>query len=500
MKRFKKLSVILAAVSLLTLAAPISIADASTALPTKQGSFNDVISFVGGKYVYAGSKPGQAKDLYYSNCGTNSAVGNSNGSYAYPLKKYRTVYFTVESKGLHQENLASLSNLTPISAATTESVRTNSRNGLKANIASTKRYGNATGDLISFPNVSEINGSKFTHKWYQYEITPAADATGSKDVIPEVNHYGEDRQYPSKNVLMGFVDEHGNYIDTSSKANLYVFSESAKKMVKVDTFNEVSSEGNVTAKLANYIGLVGQDQDYFYTLIAVTFTGADSQYHISVNDTDASGSYYIQKISKKQGEQKDGVYLPESVTSYEVGSIYYDNDGIDNATIALFTNGEDGTYNPGVNGQSDVSRTGSDIYISQINQAGDKLKVSKLQLVEDTATYASEDGTFSTPVKANFVEKVAGDETSIIKSTPDSTNYYLAAHADKSVASDIYGGIWAVNNGKIIRSTTNNKFEEVYTCDPAIDSIDVYSERDFVAWENNGKVFTSMQKASSAYK
>ena len=133
--------------------------------------------------------------------------------------------------------------------------------------------------------------------WYSY-VTTGAAATDS-----------------------GYVNETGKYVDTDVTANMYV-KDVNNKTVKVAEFGKANSGSSiVVTKDDSKTKEIAEDNDYIYREVTVDITNATT-----------SSAVYIQKISKAQGTTKDGAYLPNTVTSYEVSSAYNSTDATDAAT------------------------------------------------------------------------------------------------------------------------------------------------------------------------
>ncbi|MCE1857319.1 hypothetical protein LWT44_22590, partial [Enterobacter hormaechei] len=154
-------------------------------------------------------------------------------------------------------------------------------------------------DGFSTGDVSKILNDKYGEVWYQYE------AAGDGDVSKRMST-------TAGQVYVGFTNDSGNYVDVSQTANMYIYlpgsvMESSKgKTVKFEDYGD--DNYGVTVKL-DKVTPVSQDKDYIYAVAQVTVSSKDD------NEAAVAGvqstQYFFQKISKSQGDKKDGAYLPK---------------------------------------------------------------------------------------------------------------------------------------------------------------------------------------------
>ena len=67
----------------------------------------------------------------------------------------------------------------------------------------------------------------------------------------------------------------------------------------------------------------------------------------------------------------------------------------------------------------------------------------------------------------------------------------------KASSIDIYRKYWILSNGHICKFE-NDKFEEKFDCDRALDSLDVYDDENLIAWQEGGDLFAAVQKTQNS--
>ncbi|WP_160683758.1 N-acetylmuramoyl-L-alanine amidase family protein [Clostridium sp. C2-6-12] len=270
----------------------------------------------------------------------------------------------------------------------------------------------------------------------------------------------------------GFVNESAKYIDASATANMYIYSQAAKKTVKVKEFDKANQDYNITVTLENLYAL-DQDKDYIYALakVAVSETG------YAVNE-----QYFIQKISKAQGDTKDGAYLPKSVDSYQ----------LDNNTI--YDCGDSKVaYNFLVNGTEDgftfenIRVKDGNLYITGAkddNSDHDKVKVFKIVLKKDKIDTLIGDKQKDVDV---YIAKKDGDSDIDIREG--------SLKDGKPIAYDVNGNTWVIAKGTITKFDGTEK-KEMFTTDRSFDHLDVYDDKNLLAWDTENEVYTTVQEGT----
>lgn len=318
-RRSSKLTAMLVAA-----AAVVSIVPATAAerLGTKEGNITHAVAFNGG-YIYDGYRTDDDDSaLYYNNGSKDVNVDEDEDYDSYDLNRYGTKYATV--KDGEDVYLLDLSTGKIDDEETVQDKLENAQNKLKSKINKTDRYENFDG--FSTGDVSKILNDKYGEVWYQYE------AAGDGDVSKRMST-------TAGQVYVGFTNDSGNYVDVSQTANMYIYlpgsvMESSKgKTVKFEDYGD--DNYGVTVKL-DKVTPVSQDKDYIYAVAQVTVSSKDD------NEAAVAGvqstQYFFQKISKSQGDKKDGAYLPKSVASYQLDtSKIYDNGDMKDATNALLS-------------------------------------------------------------------------------------------------------------------------------------------------------------------
>ncbi|WP_160683838.1 hypothetical protein [Clostridium sp. C2-6-12] len=267
----------------------------------------------------------------------------------------------------------------------------------------------------------------------------------------------------------GFVNGSGKYIDASATANMYIYSQAAKKTVRVKEYDKANQDYNITVNLENLYAL-NQDKDYIYALakVAVSETG------YAVNE-----QYFIQKISKAQGDTKDGAYLPKSVDSYQLdNNTIYDCDDSKVAYNFLVNGNEDGFDLENI-----TVKDGNLYIIGSKDDNGDKDKVKVFKIVLRKDKIDTKDSS-----KKNvdvYIAKKDGDSDIDIK---DGTRH-------TAIAYDVNGNTWVISKGTITKFNGTEK-KEMYTTDRSFDHIDVYDDNNLIAWDEDNEVYTTVQEGT----
>ncbi|WP_455794139.1 N-acetylmuramoyl-L-alanine amidase family protein [Clostridium butyricum] len=457
-RRSSKLTAMLVAA-----AAVVSIVPATAAerLGTKEGNITHAVAFNGG-YIYDGYRTDDDDSaLYYNNGSKDVNVDEDEDYDSYDLNRYGTKYATV--KDGEDVYLLDLSTGKIDDEETVQDKLENAQNKLKSKINKTDRYENFDG--FSTGDVSKILNDKYGEVWYQYE------AAGDGDVSKRMST-------TAGQVYVGFTNDSGNYVDVSQTANMYIYlpgsvMESSKgKTVKFEDYGD--DNYGVTVKL-DKVTPVSQDKDYIYAVAQVTVSSKDD------NEAAVAGvqstQYFFQKISKSQGDKKDGAYLPKSVASYQLDtSKIYDNGDMKDATNALlsFVNK---TETDSDNRQV-INVEVKDGTIYATSKATDKVKMWKLKFKKDK-------------VDANAVLTEAKNEkvdAYVVKKDGDGDHDIVKG----AVSIDADGNTWALDKGVVLKADGTD-FKEIYTVDRSLDHLDVYDEKNLIAWADED-VYTTVSE------
>lgn len=277
---------------------------------------------------------------------------------------------------------------------------------------------------------------------------------------------------------IGFVNESGKYIDASATANVYVYSKEYKKTVRVKEYNKENADYHITVGLQE-LHAFAQDKDYIYALAKVGVVEGTGT---------VETQYYIQKISKAQGETKDDAYLPKSVDSYQLDNKTIFDDGDAEVAYKMVL-----SYIYGGTGDDNfvaknISVKDGALYIAGVKEDGDhdKLKIFKVALKKgkiDTMSAYSK-GTKVEDVDAYIAKKDADTDMDLKEDTRET-----------AVAFDIDGNTWAVSKGTITKITGTDK-KDIYTCDRTFDHIDVYDDNNLIVWDKDSDVYSNVAEGT----
>ena len=449
-RRSSKLTAMLVAA-----AAVVSIVPATAAerLGNKDGNITNARAFDGG-YIYDGYRTDDDDAaLYYNNGSKDSNIDEDEDYDSYDLVRYGTKYATI--KDGDDEYLVDLSSGKIDDEETTGDKLDNAKNKLKSKINKEDRYEEfkANGSSFGTNEFTKVLDGKYGEVWYKYI------ADGDSDVL--------DRVTTGAGAYIGFTDDSGKYIDVCQTANIYVYDSAEKKTVKVEEYGKSYGKNNISVKLDD-IKVVAQDKDNLYAVAKVL-----------VNDTDTQ--YFFQKISKAQGDKKDGAYLPKSVTSYQLDNKSIYDDGDMETAYKVLVNGNDGDNHNTVN----VEVTGGMIYVTTVTDGNsDKANVKMYKLKFKKDKIDSMDG------KENV-------DTYMVKKDGDGDHDTVARNSDKGdvYSIDAEGNTWILDKGKIYK-VDGTDFKEVYTVDRSLNKLDVYDENNLIAWDSEGDVYTTVSEGT----
>ena len=436
-KRMNKLTALMVAATAVASIVPAVSASAAAKLEVQEGNIDAAVAYGDGKYVYDGYLTEDDESGLYFNNGTKDAYLENDEDYEFSSEKYGTKYTIVENDG--EDYLLDLSTGKILDDESIADLKENVELKLRTTLKKADdRYALSNNKVVFVDSegndsINQILGNQFGEVWYSYGVQSA----------------------DSDETLYGFVNESGKYIDASALANMTVST--TDSAVRVTEYNKAKNDATVS--LAEAPKVIAQDSNYLYTITKVNVK-------IGI-DSDGTRTY-IQKISKAQGDTKDGAYMPKSVDSYEIsGDFYVDGDNDDTANAAeLLLNNEN------VISTQVIKDT---IYVTTLEN--DKVVVNTIKLKKEKVT--KNDGTKKLDVYVAIKDQ--DDDQSV--------------EGEQSISIDANGNTWAVNKGKIYKFN-GTEFVEVYTCDRTIDSLDVYDENNLIAWNKDNEVFATVQTKS----
>ena len=443
-KRMNKITSLLVAAAAIVSLVPATGANAAERLGTKDGTIENAIAFKDGKYIYQGYKSDDDDQaIYYNNGDKDKQLDDMEDADIKGI--YGEKYAFLDDNG--DQYLVDLSTGKVSDDETPEDKQENVESKLRSTLKKTDRY-----DQGTTVSAATIKGTGFGDTWYSYQATPGTNADTSDQLVD--------------GKLFGFTNESGKYIDASNIANIHTYSYAKKKVVKVKEFNDRDNDAELTVTLAKQPEVLTQDKDYIYALVDVNVTTAAGS--TPIKET------HLQKISKTQGEKKDGAYLPKSVESYRLDDkSLYDNGDVKDAHDLIMTPDSDTVKNEYrvVNGVLYVTR------IKEGNVQVNKLKLTKIK--ENAATGISVSGKLD-----GYVVKKDDDSDQDIN---------LGIN---SVSIDVDGNTWCIYQGKIYKFNGLDK-KVMFTCDRSLDTLNVYNEKSLIAWENGEDVYTTVQEGSA---
>lgn len=465
LKRTGKITALLVAAVTVISTVPVMAADANPInLADEKGEMEGVAVFSNGKYVYKGYKGNNESKIYYYD-GRNDTALDGYDDYDI-IRKFDNSYVSVKD-GDSDDELIDLSS-GEVTGDTINGLRDSAKKKLLKKLSKTSKYD--TDVPIDSGNFNEIEDG-FEDRWYSYEAN------------------GSDGKFYN-----GYVNDSGYYIDCTDAANIYVYNED-QRMVKLDKFDE--EKGGVTATLdTDYTPrTIGQDSGYIYRIIHVNLTGAyktkPSSATTDNNDSahQLSSTYYIQKISKVQGEKEDGAYMPLSVSSYQLEiSLDGDCDEAYSSLISDYTNIHDAGY------FYKTTVIGGEIYIYSYDVEANygRLNVDKVDLVDDYKVYKYETttGRDGKTLKVLRTATTVDGHVAALKAKQDLDG--IGQDNNDGIAVDANRDVWVVYEGQIRKSHQAGAFKTIYICKDSINSLDVYDDNNLVAWEKDGEVYTSV--------
>ncbi|WP_026888333.1 N-acetylmuramoyl-L-alanine amidase family protein [Clostridium beijerinckii] len=535
-KRKNKITALLvAAASIMSIVPAMASDTTATRLTTNNGNITNAIAYSNGKYIYQGYKSSDDTDAVYYNDG-NKDKALDNLSNATLNTEYKNKYaFTNDGSTQYLVDLTNgdvTDSTTPSDDIDTAATKLQTKLNKASRYKKTTNISVNTSDLENGQTASDkdstlftIPGSKLGDSWYSYAVKP--------------NSSDADKYVGSDNKLYGFTDDSGKYIDASYTANIYAYSTTEGKTVKISNYSKQAgdqdSDSKLLATLIQQPVALTQDKDYIYALATVAITDFGTSANVtggtttsavanvpSFSDGVTTVRTYIQKISKAQGDQKDDAYLPKTVESYEVGNYItngysgkteYDCSDAHDAYQAILTTLSDANHS--VSNLTDVTQedvvvrtdngevkplfTVNNGNLVAIEATDSKVDAFTLKFKKDKVkflTFPGYKGTASTTVAAasNFDTNNKVDVYMLEKDSDDSVdlNNGNGVSGNLSYDIDVDGNAWVVADGKIYEYKAGGSMTKVYTCDSSLDSISAYDSNNIVAWKANGDVYTTV--------
>ena len=474
-RRSSKLTAVLvAAASMAQFATPAVQVMAADRLGTKEGTIDNARAFDGG-YIYDGYRTDDDDAALYYNNGSKDVNTDEDEDYDdYELSRYGEKYATV--KDGDDVYLIDLSNGKIDNDETVKDKTESARNSLKSKINKEDRYENfkADGSTLEIEDkvsagtnsFAKILNNKYGEVWYQYSAKGDSDA---KDRTTDA----------AAGYYQGFTNSNGKYIDVTQDANIYAYDTDAKKTVKIEEYGKTYGKNDLKAQFKS-TEAIAQDKDYLYLLTTVVISGKNQ------NDSE---QIYFQKVSKAQGLDKDGGKLPKSTTSYQVNNkvygkdrIYNDSDAETAADLIEAYMKDNAEYDE--RKVENIEVIDNALYVTTVKT--DNIKMYKLKFKKaklDTYEDVNNDKRKKEDVDVYTIQKDADwdNDTVDVKDSKEGKNYSI----DKD------GNTWILNKGKILK-VDGTDFKEVYTCDRSLDKLDVYDEKNLIAWCSDGDVYTTV--------
>lgn len=511
-------------------------------LNQKDATVTEGVAYDGGKYAYYGYRTDDDDTGIYYNNGSDSKDKYLDDLDDYEIEysaktKYGTKYVYVTEDGNNDEYLVDLSTGKIVDDETAESKQDSAQSKLISKLKKTERYNQTSDSEHAISNDATSSKRLFTNQfgdvWYQYVVaTTSTDADIIKDSVKDgkasttgssVNvSFGQDKA----GVFTGFFDENGKYIDASYLANLKIYSARKDKSTVVEKFGKVYKDEAVKADLKE-LKPIAQDKDYIYAVATVDITyyacNAKGDY-VFEDDSDFANypsktetQWFVQKISKAQGDKEDDAYVPKSVESYQLDKKngVFGNDGDRNKAFDILTNNlGSNKFTDQENGDkvtSDVvySVKDGDIYAAYI-KGDDKVQAFKIKLGKDKLDVNTDSNTTGDNIK-EFTNKDKNNEikykeakgkdidTKIVKVDADGDkDYELPGDGVVlgGVSIDVDGNIWSIYHGKVYMFD-NGDFKEKYATDRSYDRLDVYDKDSLIAWSKDTDSYTTVKEGKA---
>jgi len=482
-KRMNKVtSLLIAAAAVVSLMPATGVSAATKQLETKDGTIENAVAFKDGKYLYEGYTTENSDTGLYYNAGdkdtkldTVTQIGAES--------KFDDKY--TEALDGNDEYVVDLSAGTVTDNNTVTDLKDTSKAKLTTKLNKASRYNRDVTDLSIDTKVGYDN---FGDVWYEYSATTSA-ALGATVAATKTALNGQ--ATTPQAIYYGYTNEAGAYIDASYNANIYVYNGTSMTKIK----NVGDTENGITLNSITPLATLGEDANYIYRVVEANVSGAVDKVKLTTgpNVTDATGTeynhdgtgntlYYVQKISKAQGDTEKDAYLPKSTDSYEISGATGSGDVADayNAINKVITGSQNAV----------ATIVDGAIYVTY-NDAADKVKTEEVILSNSEKLNRYDGSTKLTTKVDGHVAKKNGDVSQDVSDVSTSSN------GGKSWSVDTNGNVWAIKDGEIFKSSKLGSFESVYTCDRSFDKIDVYDDNNLIAWQDGGDAYTTIAKGTT---
>ena len=482
LKKTTKLTALLVAAASVVSTMP---AMAATRLGTKDGTIEKGIAFKDGKYLYQGYRSDDDDNGLYYNDGSKDKMLDDADEID---RKFDDKYVSAMDGSDYYVVDMETGKITDDD--TLDDLESEAQTKLENKLEKTDRYEGDNLDFKSDENAStrlkRVSGNRFEDNWYSYQVT----TSGALDKF-------------------GYTTQSGKYIDCSYDLNLYAYyssttsSASDGKMYKledIDDTKDVSKVDNsrkaeegfvqngdkdpeLKVTELKFVDYLGQDDKYIYSLIQVSIQNAVD---VGTNKLNNGPRYFVQKVTKEQGDKEDDAYKPKDTWCYEVGNYFKNGDADDAYDLIInkykaYTQPDD-EYDEDIDNKVRISVVDGNLYV--VYQDDDKVKVNKVLLKDsgkiDRRDY---DGDKNGKVGAHIAIKDSDEDTD--------AEYWTI---------DVDGNVWAIDDGEIKKSVKAGEFKTIYTCDRSLDRLDVYDDNNLIAWEDDGDVYTNVAEGSAAAK
>lgn len=520
-------------------------------LNQKDATVKEGVAYDNGKYAYYGYRTDDDDTAIYYNNGSDSKDKEMDSdledyeiSYENQIK-YGTKYLYVTEDGNNDEYLIDLSTGKVVDDETAESKQDSAQSKLISKLKKTERY-NKTSDsdhAIDANNTSSnrLFKNQFGDVWYQYVVATTDNNTAILDSVKNgeadvTTGAGVSFGQEDGGVYTGFFDENGKYIDASYLANLRIYNPRKDKATIIEKFGKIYKDEALKADL-KALKPIAQDKDYLYAVATVDVT-----YYPLVEKKDENGKvtgtyydfeaenlkpvtqYFVQKISKAQGDKQDGAYVPKNVTSYQLdgdekaGSVYGTDGDREKAYKALVSEDPE-------NCTSDIlyAVKGDYIYATYIKN-DDKVQTYKIKLGKDKLDVNFDSKEYNTDTKKglfdgdkkgeeilnslNGLQSFKGksiDTNIAVKSDDDDYDYEIPVDEDGNkddsarlhgVSVDVEGNTWVIYHGKIAMFD-GSEFKDKYATDRSYDRLDVYDKDSLLAWSQDTDSYTTVKEGKA---
>lgn len=455
---------------------------AASRLGTKEGTIENAIAFSEGKYLYQGYRTDDDDNGLYYNSGDKDKMLDDADEI---IAKFNNKYVLVEDSG--DEYVVDMSTGKITDEDTLDDLRATAKIKLENKLDDTDRYGEDIDFEVAGTTFEEVSDNKFEDLWYRYEVASTSSVANGSSFDK-----------------FGYTTSSGKYIDCSYDLNLYAYYNSTTGSAangKTYKIEDITDSVDITAdesrkadpnfksaeagkkdqlKITNlkFLKYLGQDSKYIYSLIQVN---VENSVDVKTNKVNNEARYYVQKVSKEQGDKEDKACKPKSTEMFEVTNAIGDSDAADAHKTLLdrLVNGE----------EERIETTIIDGNLYVVYGDDDTVNVEKITL---KTSHKVDRYYMNSNNEAKLKDGKVGVRVAI---KSDDTDEDMS---DWSI--DVNGNVWAIYKGKIMKSTKAGDFETVYTCDRSLDKLDVYDENNLIAWEEDGDVYTTVTEGSDAAK